>query len=197
MFWLYLFLKGIYIMEIYYDGKLGEGQHLTTEETQMVPFVSLRGLDTNKKYILIMNDPDAVGGNRIHWIVSNISGNYFNSGTHLLFYRGPAPPKNSGIHNYIFSLYEMTRDFHLFFTETNRRINMFHLLATLNITGQPIYQTRFTSQNSQEDGTFQKLITLLKKYTGLLLLVTLSILIVLLYIIFFFRHNKKTLFTLI
>ena len=183
-------------MEIYYNRKRVEGQYLTTEETQNVPLVSLKGLDTNKKYILIMNDPDALGGNRIHWLVSNINGNHFNSGNHLLFYRGPAPPRNSGIHNYIFSLYEMTNDNHLFFTEANRKITMTDLLAKLNVTGQPIYSTRFTSQNSQEDGTFQKLIVLLKKYTGLLLLVIIMIIVVVLYVVFVFRGKKKPLFKL-
>ena len=74
-------------MEIIYNDKNISGQFLTTEETSSVPVVSLTGLDNNKKYILIMNDPNAVGGNRIHWLVTDIYGNHFNSGNHLLFYR--------------------------------------------------------------------------------------------------------------
>jgi phosphatidylethanolamine-binding protein (PEBP) family uncharacterized protein len=76
-------------MEIYYNRKRVKGQYLTTEETQNVPLVSLKGLDTNKKYILIMNDPDALGGNRIHWLVSKINGNHFNSGNHCYFIGDP------------------------------------------------------------------------------------------------------------
>ena len=48
-------------------------------------------------YTLVMHDPDAVGGNRIHWLVIN------NDDT-VLPYKGPRPPPGSGIHRYIFLL---------------------------------------------------------------------------------------------
>jgi hypothetical protein len=183
-------------MEINYNGKVVAGQHLSTEETQIVPVVQLKGLDldTNKKYVLIMNDPNAVGGNRIHWIVYGIRGNQFYGGTHLLYYRGPAPPKNSGIHNYIFSLYEMTDDVHLFLSETDRRINMDDLLIKLGIgndIGRPIYSVKFTSQ---KEGTFQNFYILLRKYTGLLLLVIFVIVLVILYIFFLYKKSKRNSF---
>jgi phosphatidylethanolamine-binding protein (PEBP) family uncharacterized protein len=52
-----------------------------------------------------MSDPNAVGGNRIHWLVVNIKGNDLLIGTSLFMYVGPNPPINTGIHHYIFSLY--------------------------------------------------------------------------------------------
>lgn len=183
-------------MEIIYNRKPISGHFLTTEETALVPVVSLKGLDSNKKYILIMNDPNAVGGNRIHWIVSDINGNYFSSGKNLLFYRGPAPPKNSGIHNYIFSLYEMTHDVHLLFGETNRKINMDDLLAKFDIKDKPIYTNRFISQNSQEDVPLQKLYDWFKtymKYIGINILVMLMIvtivIIIILYVFLCLKRN--------
>ena len=57
------------------DPKVNEPIFLTTKETQIKPVISLKGLDDNKYYTLIMYDPNAVGGNYVHWIVINIKGN--------------------------------------------------------------------------------------------------------------------------
>jgi phosphatidylethanolamine-binding protein (PEBP) family uncharacterized protein len=52
-----------------------------------------------------MHDPDAVNGNRVHWLVTNIKNNINNSKA-LLPYQGPAPPVKTGKHRYIFELYK-------------------------------------------------------------------------------------------
>lgn len=138
-------------MEIYYNNNnVFLGQYLSTELTNLQPFVSLKGLDTNKKYTLIMNDPNAVKGNRIHWLVTDIHGNYFNTGRTILSYKGPAPPQNSGIHNYIFSLYETNKDITFQFDDYDREIEMSTLLNKLSLSKTPIYTTSFVSQNIQE-----------------------------------------------
>ena len=45
----------------------------------------------------------------MHWLVTNISENNINNGNTLLSYKGPAPPKNTGKHKYIFELYEQNQ----------------------------------------------------------------------------------------
>jgi hypothetical protein len=53
-----------------------------------------------------MYDPDAFGGSRVHWAVTDINDNDVNNGYNLLRYKGPAPPPKTGKHRYIFELYE-------------------------------------------------------------------------------------------
>jgi Raf kinase inhibitor-like YbhB/YbcL family protein len=74
-------------------------------------------------YTLIMHDPDAPGGDYLHWLlwdippvtesilpnsvpVGAIQG-YNDADT--LGYTGPCPPKGTGIHRYIFELYALDR----------------------------------------------------------------------------------------
>lgn len=135
-------------MEIIYNNKNIYGQFLTTEETKDAPFVSLKGL--NKRYTLIMYDPNAVRGNCIHWIVTDIYGNNFKSGRDLLLYKGPAPPKCSGIHNYIFALYETNNIITIEFDDNNRTIELNELLNKLSIRSEPIYTKKFISENNEE-----------------------------------------------
>jgi len=58
-----------------------------------------------------MNDPNSVMGNYIHWVIINLvcNNNIISLGNNeiiLVDYTKPSPPKNSGIHHYIFSIYE-------------------------------------------------------------------------------------------
>jgi phosphatidylethanolamine-binding protein (PEBP) family uncharacterized protein len=144
-------------MEINYNNKVVNKQHLTIKETQIPPVVSLSGLDTNKKYTLIMYDPNAVGGSYIHWIVSNIIGNNFNTGKDIVKYYGPHPPKGTGLHTYIFSLYELNTDINRI-TPNKRQSE----LIELGIRGQPIYTNSFISQHN-EGGKCNKKFTKKKK----------------------------------
>jgi phosphatidylethanolamine-binding protein (PEBP) family uncharacterized protein len=130
------------------DPKVNEPIFLTTKETQIKPVISLKGLDDNKYYTLIMYDPNAVGGNYVHWIVINIKGNDFNTGNHFFEYYGPHPPKNSGKHNYIFSLYMSEKDImkDLDLDPNKRQMELKYLLNKLNITGKPIYTKQFISE---------------------------------------------------
>jgi phosphatidylethanolamine-binding protein (PEBP) family uncharacterized protein len=52
-----------------------------------------------------MFDPEAVGGNKIHWLIVNITQNDIFTGNTLIRYKGPAPPKGSGKHHYVISLF--------------------------------------------------------------------------------------------
>ena len=134
-------------MEILYNNTNVSNQFLTPQETQNKPIVTLKGLDYNKIYTLIMYDPNAVGGNYIHWIVTNIYENNFELGNEILQYYGPHPPKGSGIHNYIFSLYETNNNTTKNIIPNKRQIELNKILNELDITGVPIYKTKFKVKN--------------------------------------------------
>ena len=86
---------------------------LTPMETSFAPTVQY-ALVPDIFYTLVMQDSNAVteSHNVLHWVVVNIPGNNLHlgktllAGKTLLDYKGPAPPRNSGIHNYCFILYE-------------------------------------------------------------------------------------------
>lgn len=145
-------------MEITYNDIQISDQYLSPEVTQIKPIVSLTGLDTNKTYTLIMSDPNAVGGNKIHWLVININGtsniNNIETGKAILEYYGPRPPPESGEHNYIFSLYESNKNNKI--NQIERQIELAELLTKLDITGKPIYTKKFTSHNSISKGGKRK-----------------------------------------
>ena len=91
-------------LEIYYNNKkLVNDEFLKPSETQVEPKIKYN-FKSNNLYTLIMHDPDAVNGNRVHWLVTNINKN-INNGKILLPYVGPAPPAKTGKHRYIFELY--------------------------------------------------------------------------------------------
>lgn len=93
-------------MEVIYNNKpIINDEFLKISQTQKEPKINL-DIDKSKIYILIMYDPDAVGGTHIHWILSDIKNNDITTGIDLLEYKGPAPPPKSGKHHYIFELYE-------------------------------------------------------------------------------------------
>ena len=99
--------------------------------------------ENNKLYTLLMHDPDSIHGNRFHWIVVNIY-NDIKNGVDLLSYTGPAPPPNTGIHPYIFELYEQDRHINVKLEERN--VPMHVVKNKLNI-GEPISVIHFISKN--------------------------------------------------
>ena len=85
---------------------------LNKQITHVAPTIQINGRKNNEYSFLIMSDPNAVGGNRIHWLVVNIVGNDILTGvTSLFMYVGPNPPINTGIHHYFFSLYGTKKKF--------------------------------------------------------------------------------------
>jgi len=58
-------------------------------------------LDHKKFTIFVL-----IFANRRHWLVSNIPGNKISSGTVISSYMGSGPPKGTGLHRYIFLLFE-------------------------------------------------------------------------------------------
>jgi hypothetical protein len=84
------------------------GKEKTPTESGSAPFSSALSCGSDKKYCLIMTDPDApsredpVYREFVHWMVSDVS----NTFTVNLDYCGPGPPCNSGLHRYVFLIYE-------------------------------------------------------------------------------------------
>jgi phosphatidylethanolamine-binding protein (PEBP) family uncharacterized protein len=89
---------------LYNSSKIKNREFLSILSTHTQPAIDFKS-DANKYYTLIMRDPDAVLGHRVHWLVINIHGNNIQSGFPVFPYLGPAPPPHSGTHHYIFEIY--------------------------------------------------------------------------------------------
>lgn len=69
----------------------------------------------NTFYTLIMSDPDAPSradpkfGEWNHWLVVNIPGNNISEGEVRSEYIGAGPPKDTGLHRYVFVVLEQQR----------------------------------------------------------------------------------------
>ena len=70
----------------------------------------------NKKLTLIMIDPDAPSKTNpkcrswLHWMVTNIKGGDGSTGNENVEFNAPTPPKGSGLHRYIFLLFEQSEN---------------------------------------------------------------------------------------
>jgi len=91
------------------------GGELTPTETCTAPTLSFQGA-AGKIYTVIVTDPDAISRAKpiyrefIHWVCSDVSfnadGTQAGAPNHVLPYVGPGPPHSSGLHRYVFLLYE-------------------------------------------------------------------------------------------
>lgn len=83
----------------------GHGKTLTKKNTVNEPVIGFSGEPT-VLYTLVMSDPDAPAKSWLHWLITNIPGesNDITQGQTIMTYSGPNPP--SGIHRYIFTLYQ-------------------------------------------------------------------------------------------
>lgn len=130
-------------MEVYYNNKLvNNNEFLKPSETQFKPEIKY-SFENNKLYTLLMRDPDSIHGNRFHWIAINIVNDIKNADD-LLPYTGPAPPPKTGIHHYIFELYEQERNIDVKLEERNIPMNF--VKKMLNI-GEPVSVIQFISKN--------------------------------------------------
>jgi len=130
-------------MEVYYNNKIvHNNEFLKPGETQTKPHITYP-FENNKLYTLLMHDPNSIHGNRLHWTVVNIS-NDIKNGEDVLSYNGPAPPPNTGIHPYLFELYEQDRRINVNLEERNIPMNV--IKSKLNI-GEPISVVQFISKH--------------------------------------------------
>jgi phosphatidylethanolamine-binding protein (PEBP) family uncharacterized protein len=92
-------------MQVFYNGQeIQSNSYLNKQKAQEEPKIKI-GENVPESSTLIMYDPKAVGGTYLHWIVQD----YFSSSEKkkiILPYQGPAPPKGTGVHDYIFSLFD-------------------------------------------------------------------------------------------
>jgi Raf kinase inhibitor-like YbhB/YbcL family protein len=94
------------------------------------PYIEWTSIKDVKSYALILEDPDAVSGNFVHWYIPYISPDIngidnliminsiknISNKAHLkqgknslneFGYHGPCAPKGSGVHRYIFRIYSL------------------------------------------------------------------------------------------
>lgn len=129
---------------ILYKDKIVSGQYLTPLQTRDVPIIKYNA-EPGKLYTIIMHDPDAVGGDYIHFLDINIPNNNITNGQILLYYKGPSPPPKSGIHRYIFLLFEqLDRINYQKMSERNMPISK---IKTMFNFGEPLASAMFTSKN--------------------------------------------------
>lgn len=90
---------------VQYGQTNSNGKTLTKKNTASAPSISFKG-EPGKVYTILMSDPDAPAKSWLHWLITNIPGeaNDIGEGQAVMQYTGPNPP--SGIHRYIFTLYE-------------------------------------------------------------------------------------------
>ena len=130
---------------LYNNSEIKNGVFMTPIEPHGEPKIEYDP-KPNTLYTLIMHDPDAPVGNLLHWIVVNIDGNSINNGDTLLEYKGPAPPKGSGSHRYMFLLLEQPEKITSKLDE--RVMPMDNLYKKLNTKLQTTASVYFTSKNS-------------------------------------------------
>lgn len=94
------------IFQILYDRVRENNEVLHVTNMQQAPHILIKPNHGGKMYTLLMSDPDATSKSWLHWLVVNIPGSEpeIKEGDEVISYAPPSPP--SGIHRYIFSLYE-------------------------------------------------------------------------------------------
>lgn len=102
-------------IEVVFGGglKVAPACDLTPAKTRSTPAVRvLSGAKPDVAYTLLMVDPDAPSRASpkyrewLHWIVVNCPGADVSKGLTVSDYMGPAPPKGTGKHRYVFVLCE-------------------------------------------------------------------------------------------
>lgn len=152
------------MLRIKYKNTFVDGQFLTILQTKPQPFIEYN-FDTNKIYTFIMYDPDTPFGDYIHWFIVNIKNNISNGKT-ILQYKGPSPPKDTGIHRYIFLLFEQSNMINtLYLEKIERNIPLKVILNKLNTTLIPITKNYFTSKYQSGGNKRRTTKTILKKKT--------------------------------
>ena len=139
-------------LSVIYSKLIKNKQFVKLEDTQIQPEIKLTG-NKSSIYSLIVHDPNAVGGNKIHWARINIKNNNINSGIDIIPYKGPAPPPNSGIHNYIFELYKQPNKIDGSPMNDNDRVKPLDDFKQYRNPSNLIATIKFVSRNSSDKTT--------------------------------------------
>ncbi|XP_026177869.1 phosphatidylethanolamine-binding protein 4 [Mastacembelus armatus] len=127
------------------------------------PQIYFSGAQKQKKYLLVMVDPDAPSRTKPtsaywrHWLVIDIQSMELQKGkiqgTTLTDYHPPTPPQNSGFHRYQFMLFEQSADTPVSLTkqESSSR-GKWDLQAFVKRfdLGDPVATLQFLTQNYQD-----------------------------------------------
>ncbi|KAJ8952505.1 hypothetical protein NQ318_003301 [Aromia moschata] len=87
------------------------GNELAPRDVKEIPEIRYDA-DPDSFYTLILTDPDAPSRRNPtrrewnHWLVVNVPGTNISGGEVITEYVGSAPPKGSGLHRYVFVLFE-------------------------------------------------------------------------------------------
>lgn len=87
------------------------GNELTPTDVKDAPQV-LWEAEEGAYYTLLMTDPDAPSRENHtfrevrHWLIMNILNSDIKSGDEIVEYRGSGPPKDTGLHRYIFLIFK-------------------------------------------------------------------------------------------
>ena len=134
-------------MDIIYYKALKNNIYIKLEDTSEMPEIILKTTGTGL-YSLILYDPDAIGGNKIHWMRVNIKNNKIESGIDIIPYKGPNPPIDTGIHHYIFELYNQDKMFDI--KKLRKRFIPMDKLRNKYDLGKPLYTMKFRSKNTKD-----------------------------------------------
>ncbi|CAK9807376.1 Phosphatidylethanolamine-binding protein homolog F40A3.3 [Anthophora quadrimaculata] len=101
------------VLSVTYPNKLSVeiGKVLTPTQVKDPPTITWDG-NANEYYTVCMTDPDAPSRKDPkfrewhHWLVGNIPGSEISKGEVLSEYIGSGPPKDTGLHRYVFLLYK-------------------------------------------------------------------------------------------
>lgn len=122
-------------MQVIYnnDSPVRNGEYLKVFETQHAPKIVY---NNNDPVVLIMYDPDAVGGTFLHWIQGSDLTTY-------LSYKGPSPPANTGDHHYVFELYKQPKNFHPNIDERSSSKSIQESKREWGLLGKPMQTVSF------------------------------------------------------
>lgn len=102
-------------LDVLFDcGSINLGNTFTPLQVRNRPTVTWKNAKPNELYTLIMTDPGAIEGRNPndkewhHWIVGNIPGNDVDKGDILTSFCPSGPPKDSGVHRYVFLLFKQS-----------------------------------------------------------------------------------------
>lgn len=119
------------------------GNYITKQNASKMPEIIVN-LKPKILYTVLIIDPDAVGGNKIHFLLINHS--LTNNGTIIFPYVGPDPPNRSGVHRYYFLLIEQESLIFFKIALSTRYISLGRLFCMLGLPNNSIIMTKhFTS----------------------------------------------------
>jgi len=134
------------------------GNTLQVGKTGVEPTVQFDDAVDGQKYTIAMIDPDAPSkknpraANWNHWLVTNVEGASLKAGTGLtngkvlMKYSGPAPPKGSGPHRYVFIVYKQPRNLNSRVSRNRARFDLGGF-AKKNKLGNPVGGNFFLAEN--------------------------------------------------